>query len=306
MSEVIASTLFLFSVLIPTKLWYSPDQPVIIDVRSNDPVRLVLVDFLGRAVDTQEETLVEKPGQVDLKRLFPAARSGTFILYAVPRDKQLPDFVGTPLVVQIRTDKRPGAQPGPMVWRIEPLRYAVLQTDAGPMTISFYYDVAPNTSCNFLRLAEEGFYDGQVFHRVVRDFVVQAGDPLGTDPQRAGTGGPGYRIEAEFNDRQHVRGVLSMARQGDDLERQGLMPRSEFANSASSQFFICLNYDRTKFLDGRYTAFGKVVEGLDVLEKLESVPTGPNDRPSNPPKILKIAVHPVTPQKNPYQSVLSQ
>ncbi|GIW75957.1 MAG: hypothetical protein KatS3mg104_1020 [Phycisphaerae bacterium] len=306
MSEVIASTLFLFSVLIPTKLWYSPDQPVTIEVRSNEAVRLVLVDFLGRVVDTQEDTRVEKPGQVELKRLFPAARSGTYILYAVPEEKQLPDFVGTPLVVQIRTDKRPGAQPGPMVWRVEPLRYAVLQTEFGSMTICFFYDVAPNTACNFLRLAEEGFYDGLVFHRVVRDFVVQAGDPLGTDPQRAGTGGTGYHVQAEFHDRQHVRGVLSMARQGDDLEQQGLMPRSEFANSASSQFFICLNYDRTKFLDGRYTAFGKVVEGLDVLGKLESVQTGPNDRPIDPPKILKITVQPVTPGKNPYQASLAQ
>lgn len=303
MTEAIASTLFLFSILFPTKLWYQPDQPVTIDVRATEPVQLVLVDFLGRAVDTQENTTLDKPAQVDLKKLFPAAKSGTFILYAVPKEKQLPTFVGTPLVVQIRVDKRPGAQPGPMVWRVEPLRYAVMETSSGKMTMSFFYDVAPNTVSNFLRLSEEGYYDGQVFHRIIKDFVVQAGDPLGRDPDRAGSGGPGFMIDAEFNDRQHVRGVLSMARQGDDLERQGLMPRSDFANSASSQFFIALNHERTKALDGRYTAFGQVVEGLDTLGKLEATETGPRDRPANPPEIKKVTVHTATPENNPYRVV---
>jgi cyclophilin family peptidyl-prolyl cis-trans isomerase len=190
-----------------------------------------------------------------------------------------------------------------MVWRVEPLRYVTMETSAGEMTISFFYDVAPNTAANFMRLAEEGFYDGQVFHRIIKDFVVQAGDPLGRDPVRAGSGGPGFMVDAEFNDRQHLRGVLSMARQGDDLERQGLMPRNEFANSASSQFFICLNYERTKFLDSKYTAFGRVVGGIETLEKLESVETGKNDRPVNPPEIKKVTVHTVTPQNNPYRIV---
>jgi cyclophilin family peptidyl-prolyl cis-trans isomerase len=303
MTEAIASTLFLFSILFPTKLWYQPDQPVTIDVKATEPVHLVLVDFLGRAVDTQENTTVEEPKQVDVKSLFPAAKSGTFILYAVPKGKQLPTFVGTPLVVQIRVDKRAGAQPGPMVWRVEPLRYAVMETSAGKMTMSFFYDVAPNTVGNFLRLSEEGYYDGQVFHRIIKDFVLQAGDPLGRDPDRAGSGGPGFLIDAEFNDRQHVRGVLSMARQGDDLERQGLMPRSDFANSASSQFFIALNHDRTKALDGRYTAFGQVVDGLDALDKLEASETGKRDRPVNPPEIKSVTVHSVTPEKNPYKIV---
>lgn len=306
MSEIIATTLFLFSILSPTKLWYQPDEPVTINVSAPAPVKLVLVDFLGRAVDTQGDTSVAKDKQVDLKTLFPAAREGTYILYAVPADKQLPDFVGTPLVMQIRSDKRVGSQPGPLVTRVEPLRYMVMETSDGPLTMAFYYDVAPNTAANFMRLAEEGYFDGQVFHRIVKDFVVQGGDPLGRDPKRAGTGGPGYMIDAEFNDRQHKKGVLSMARQGDPLERQGMMPRSEAANSASSQFFICLNYDRTKALDGKYTAFGKVIGANATIDKLAANEVGAADRPVNPPEIKKAIVKVVTPENNPYLKLFAE
>ncbi len=306
MSEIIATTLFLFSILSPTKLWYQPDEPVTINVSAPAPVKLVLVDFLGRAVDTQGDTSVAKDKQVDLKTLFPAAREGTYILYAVPADKQLRDFVGTPLVMQIRSDKRVGSQPGPLVTRVEPLRYMVMETSDGPLTMAFYYDVAPNTAANFMRLAEEGYFDGQVFHRIVKDFVVQGGDPLGRDPKRAGTGGPGYMIDAEFNDRQHKKGVLSMARQGDPLERQGMMPRSEAANSASSQFFICLNYDRTKALDGKYTAFGKVIGANATIDKLAANEVGAADRPVNPPEIKKAIVKVVTPENNPYLKLFAE
>jgi cyclophilin family peptidyl-prolyl cis-trans isomerase len=299
-SDLIASTLFLFSILVPTKLWYAPDQAITIDVRPDAPVRLVLVDFLGRAVDTQADTSVDAARQVNVRELFPAMQSGTYVLYAVPKDKQLPDFVGTPLVVQVQADKRPGAQPGPLVARVEPLRYMTMKTSDGEMTMAFYYDVAPNTVDNFLKLGEQGYFDGQVFHRIVKDFVIQGGDPLGRDPQRAGTGGPGYMIDAEFNDRQHRKGVFSMARQGDPLERQGMMPRSDAANSASSQFFICLNYDRTKQLDNKYTVFGKVVEGMDVVDKIAARETGPGDRPTNPPEMTDVTVHVVTPGNNPY------
>jgi cyclophilin family peptidyl-prolyl cis-trans isomerase len=276
-------------------------------------VRLVLVDFLGRAVDTQADTAVDAQKQVDLKQLFPAMRAGTYILYAVPKDKQLPEFVGTPLVVQLRVDKRPNAQPGPLVARVEPLRYVQMETSSGPMTMAFYYDVAPNTAHNFMRLAEEGFFDGQVFHRIVKDFVIQGGDPVGRDRDRAGTGGPGYNIDAEFNDRQHKKGVLSMARQGDPLEAQGLPPRPEFANSASSQFFIALNYDHTRALDSKYTAFGKVVAGdatIDALAATEVLPPDPansrlRDRPVNPPEIKSAKVLPVTPENNPYAKLFA-
>lgn len=302
--NTLVSTLFLFSVLIPTKLWYAPHEPVEVTVKSDQPVKLILVDFLGRVVDKKLDVEAGSK-QVDVRQLYPDTGSGTYVLYAVPQGKELPEFVGTPLVIGIRNDKRVGAPPGPVVVRVEPLRYAEMQTDAGNLTIGFHYDVAPNTVANFLTLAEQGFYDGQVFHRIVPNFVLQAGDPLGHNPERAGTGGPGYMIDAEFNDRPHLKGVLSMARQGDPIERQGMPPRSEAANSASSQFFICLDYSRTKALDGKYTVFGKVTQGMDVVDKLATTPVGQRDRPVNPPQITKVVVKTVTSGNNPYEKPLT-
>jgi peptidyl-prolyl cis-trans isomerase B (cyclophilin B) len=133
---------------------------------------------------------------------------------------------------------------------------AVITTDQGEMLIEFWDDVAPKTVANFKKLATEKFYDGTAFHRIVAGFMIQGGDPLTRDEsQKAkwGTGGPGYNIDAEFNDRSHVRGVISMARSSDP-------------NSAGSQFFICL--DDASFLDKKYTAFGKLVAGDKVLEAL--------------------------------------
>lgn len=133
---------------------------------------------------------------------------------------------------------------------------AVITTDHGEMLIEMWPDVAPKTVENFKKLAGEEFYDGQAFHRIIDGFMIQSGDPLTKDPDEKamwGTGGPGYKIEAEFNERKHVRGVISMA-------------RSSHPDSAGSQFFICLA--EVKTLDGEYTAFGKLVAGDDVLEKL--------------------------------------
>jgi peptidyl-prolyl cis-trans isomerase B (cyclophilin B) len=133
---------------------------------------------------------------------------------------------------------------------------AVITTDHGEMLIEFWDDVAPKTVENFKKLANEKFYDGTAFHRIIDGFMVQGGDPLTRDEARKGdwgTGGPGYMIEAEFSKREHVRGVISMA-------------RSQDPDSAGSQFFICVA--DAKFLDGQYTAFGKLVAGDDVLEKL--------------------------------------
>lgn len=302
--NTLVSTLFLFSVLFPTKLWYAPDEAVTVTVKSDVPVKLVLVDFLGRVVDKKMDVEAGEK-QVDVRQLYPDTGSGTYILYAVPQGKDLPNFVGTPLVIGIRGDKRVGAAVGPVVVKVEPLRYAEMETDAGTMKLAFFYDVAPNTVNNFLSLSEEGFYDSQVFHRIVKSFVLQAGDPLGRDKERAGTGGPGYMVDAEFNDRPHLKGVLSMARQGDPLERQGMMPRSEAANSASSQFFVCLDYTRTKALDGKYTVFGRVTDGMDVVDKLAAVPVGERDRPNTPPVIKKVTVKTVTSGSNPYEKPLT-
>lgn len=137
---------------------------------------------------------------------------------------------------------------------------AVLKTSLGEMVVEFWSDVAPKTVENFKKLAREGYYDGTAFHRIVKGFMIQGGDPLTKDPKmesRWGTGGPGYKIKAEFNERSHVRGVLSMA-------------RSQDPNSAGSQFFICLA--DAKFLDRQYTAFGTLIKGDDVLGKIGDIP----------------------------------
>lgn len=136
---------------------------------------------------------------------------------------------------------------------------AIIKTTQGEMILEFWPEVAPITVANFKKLAREGFYDGTAFHRIVKDFMIQGGDPLSkTDDPYVGTGGPGYKIKAEFNDKSHVRGVISMA-------------RSQDPNSAGSQFFICLA-DAT-FLDRQYTAFGRLIDGDDVLGRIGDRPT---------------------------------
>jgi len=144
---------------------------------------------------------------------------------------------------------------------------AVITTTEGTMVLEFWPDVAPNHVANFKKLATSGFYDGTAFHRVIKGFMIQGGDPLTKDDSqqaRWGTGGPGWKVNAEFNKKSHVRGVLSAA-------------RSQDPNSAGSQFFIC--HDRATFLDGQYTAYGKLIKGDEVLEKINTTATGPNDRP---------------------------
>ncbi|HOW64174.1 MAG TPA: peptidylprolyl isomerase [Candidatus Paceibacterota bacterium] len=150
---------------------------------------------------------------------------------------------------------------------------AVIKTSAGEMVIEFWPDVAPKTVDNFKKLARKGFYDGTAFHRIFKGFMIQGGDPLTKDPaaeDQYGTGGPGYTIDAEFNKRPHVRGVISMARSSDP-------------NSAGSQFFICLA--DAKFLDNSYTAFGRLIKGDDVLGKIGETPTTIN--PMNRDEVTK-------------------
>lgn len=142
---------------------------------------------------------------------------------------------------------------------------AVLKTSAGEMVAEFWPEVAPKTVENFKKLAREGFFDGTAFHRIIKGFMIQGGDPNTKDPSKEasyGIGGPGYSIPAEFNDRPHVRGVLSMARSADP-------------NSAGSQFFICLGTRSS--LDHQYTTFGKVIKGLDVLDKIGDTPVVPGN-----------------------------
>jgi len=137
---------------------------------------------------------------------------------------------------------------------------AVIKTTAGEMVLEFWPEVAPLTVENFKKLARSGFYDGTAFHRIMKGFMIQGGDPNTKDPSKEaeyGGGGPGYTIKAEFNDRSHKRGVISMARTPDP-------------DSAGSQFFIC--HDNATSLDHQYTAFGKLIKGDDVLEKIINTP----------------------------------
>ena len=157
---------------------------------------------------------------------------------------------------------------------------AVIKTSEGEMVLEFWSDVAPKTVENFKALAKKGFYDGTCFHRVIKDFMIQGGDPLTKDPSKEpewGTGGPGYTIKAEFSDRHHDRGVISMARTQDP-------------DSAGSQFFIC--HGNPRFLDHQYTAFGKLIKGDDVLEKIATTSTHPPDRPDKVIKIESIKIVP--------------
>jgi peptidyl-prolyl cis-trans isomerase B (cyclophilin B) len=142
---------------------------------------------------------------------------------------------------------------------------AVIKTSEGEMVVQFWTDAAPNTIENFKKLAREGFYDGTIFHRIVKGFMIQGGDPNSKDPAKEnsyGEGGPGYKIKAEFNDHSHQRGVLSMARSSDP-------------DSAGSQFFICLA--PVPRLDHQYTTFGKLIKGADVLEKIGDIPVTRNN-----------------------------
>jgi peptidyl-prolyl cis-trans isomerase B (cyclophilin B) len=162
---------------------------------------------------------------------------------------------------------------------------AVIKTSEGDMVVQFWTDAAPNTIENFKKLARSGFYDGTTFHRIVKGFMIQGGDPNSKDPSKEssyGEGGPGYKIKAEFNDHSHERGIISMARSSDP-------------DSAGSQFFICLA--SVPRLDHQYTTFGKLIKGNDVLKKIGDTPvtrssTGENSKPTKRVVIESIKIVP--------------
>ena len=170
----------------------------------------------------------------------------------------------------------PDAKPQPTAAK----EVAVIKTSMGEMVLEFWPDVAPKHVENFKKLAKQGFYDGTAFHRVIKGFMIQGGDPNTKDESKRalwGQGGPGYNVNAEFNDRKHVRGVLSMARSRDP-------------NSAGSQFFICLA--DAPHLNHQYTAFGKLIKGDDVLEKIGSTSTDGRDIPLTRVNIDSIKIVP--------------
>ena len=155
---------------------------------------------------------------------------------------------------------------------------AIVSTTAGDMVLQFWPDVAPGTVENFKKLARKGFFDGTAFHRIIKGFMIQGGDPNTKDPSKEdsfGQGGPGYNIKGEVNSRKHIKGVISMAHSG-------------HPDTAGSQFFICL--DAAPHLDNKYTAFGKLIKGEDVLEKIGDTPVTRNKfgEPSKPKQRIEI------------------
>ncbi len=151
---------------------------------------------------------------------------------------------------------------------------AIIETKFGNIELRFFPDVAPNHVNNFIELAKKGFYDGTTFHRVIPGFMIQGGDPNTKNPDKSshGMGGPGYTVKAEFNDRSHKRGILSMARAANP-------------DSAGSQFFICVA--DAPFLNKQYTVFGEVVSGMEVADKIVSQP---RDRRDNPNERIEMKV----------------
>ena len=153
----------------------------------------------------------------------------------------------------------------------------LLETSAGNMTVEFFHDKAPGHVANFVKLASEGFYDGTRFHRVIPGFMIQGGDPNTKKPEggsnRWGTGDPGYKIKAEFNDTHHERGVLSMA-------------RSQDPDSAGCQFFVC--HGEASFLNNQYTAFGKLADGFEALDAIAGGACKPGGEGSSPLEAVTI------------------
>jgi len=147
---------------------------------------------------------------------------------------------------------------------------ATMQTTDGEISLELFEEDAPKTVANFRKLADDGFYDGLAFHRIIKDFMIQGGCPQGT-----GTGGPGYTFEDEINDHKIVRGALAMANAG--------------PNTNGSQFFI-VTADACPWLDGKHTVFGQVSGGMDVVDRLESVATDGADRPIDPVGISSLTV----------------
>jgi peptidyl-prolyl cis-trans isomerase B (cyclophilin B) len=148
---------------------------------------------------------------------------------------------------------------------------ATMHTNHGPIELELFEDDAPKTVENFVKLARDGYYDGLVFHRVIKDFMIQGGCPQGT-----GTGGPGYEFEDEINDHKIVRGALAMANRGPDTN--------------GSQFFI-VTTDAAPWLDGKHTVFGEVRSGMEAVDSIEGAETGAQDRPTKDAVIERVEVH---------------
>jgi peptidyl-prolyl cis-trans isomerase B (cyclophilin B) len=236
---------------------------------ATDAAGLALYTFDGKKLDPKGAPAARPDGSVDLSAVYPdLKKAGTYVV--VWKD-------ATPLVIETLRNPMPWAaimdetripadqraaivkrfeKEEPVVSHIVPLQYAVITTDRGKIEAKFSYDVAPHTVDNFISLSRQKFYDGTTFHRIISGFMIQGGDALG-NTDRAGTGGPGYQIGAEFSNKPHERGTLSMARSGID--------------TAGSQFFIV--HQKAEHLNGNYTAFGDVVSGIEVVDEIAKTPS---------------------------------
>jgi peptidyl-prolyl cis-trans isomerase B (cyclophilin B) len=260
---------------------------------ATDAAGFEVYTFDGKKMDPRGQAAVKADGSVDLSAVYPdLKKAGTYVLVWKDAMPLVIETLRNPMPWAAIMDesriaaeqrsaivKRLESEP-PVVTHIVPLQYAVITTEQGVIKAKFAYDVAPHTVDNFVSLSNQKFYDGTVFHRIISGFMIQGGDALGNTSDRAGTGGPGYQVGAEFSDKKHERGTLSMARSGID--------------AAGSQFFIV--HQKAEHLDGLYTAFGDVISGMEVVDEIAKTPAdkGTGAVKGVKPKIDSIRILPAT------------
>lgn len=294
------TTVILALVLLnPVRLYFQPDQPIMLAVDTQAIARLVedgsaagpLTLQLIRDKGDGDQTIVATAKleaaakEIDLMQVFDGKNGQrgnlwdgqTYYIQLVAGDKP----IGSPLVVVPLFPPGQKNKVPANALRIYPEKLVEFQTTLGSMAIRLDAAAAPNTTLQFSELVQGGFYTNVIFHRVIADFVIQGGDPTGS-----GTGGPGYYTDLESSNKPHDRGTVSMARQGHDV------------NTSGSQFFICLSRRGCAPLDRQYTAFGDLVWGLDVVDKIVALPTLPGgaNRPVTPPAILRATLIPAPPR----------
>lgn len=286
--------------LTPQRLYYQVNRAMPVAVQAGESRELVLLK-----PDNSEVARAKVPDgatEVDVALLIPTLYSNTEVRYLQLLEGGAPTgpaLLLEPLVERPKPVLRYGER-GPQVdnwvrpspeqlsmagFRVSVDRDVVLHTTLGDIKLVMRPDMAPNTAWNFTSLVEGGFYTNIPFHRIIgntpsgKGFVIQAGDPTGS-----GSGGPGYSIDLEPSTLPHDLGVISMAREGGNVDTGG------------SQFFICLSREMTERLDGQYTSFGQTLEGLDVIAKLGAVKTGMEDRPLSMPYIETAELVPAAPR----------
>jgi peptidyl-prolyl cis-trans isomerase B (cyclophilin B) len=274
-----------FAAITSPYTYHGVNRPLMVDIENADGLRWMTAD------GTVAQEVAVEAGRIDLAETFDGLWDIRQVTYAQPTLGGEP--IGSALVLQpllsvsrARFDQAQAKvvfqQRGPVVmsgFRVYPERLAVLETSMGDITMRFRPDQAPNTVWNFLSLAEGGFYRDIEMHRIIKEFVIQAGDPTGV-----GNGGPGYNFDLEDSKLLHDFGVLSMARTNDP-------------DTNGSQFFICLSRDRTYYLDGNYTAFGEMYDGADVIRAIGSVETAAGDRPAEKVTLERVDLVPAPPRE---------